>query len=304
MEHPGSRTGCTAEVALTGPLDLGASLEWLRRWGDDLIDRWDGTVLVRPLEVSTGVAGYAATPGGDSEHPRVTVVVDDASHLGAACAAVETMVVSAPGPLADLRERDPVIDRLEARHPGLRPVRQPDLLAALVRAISAQQVNLRWAATTRRRLAEAFGTEVAVGPHRLRVLEARHLAGVDPQALRDLQFTTAKARAIVGAAEAVASGRLDPAEVAGLPDDEVIARLSALRGVGRWTAEWILARTLGRPRVVAGDLGVRKAVGRAYAGGAMPAEEEVRSLTAHWGAAAAVAQALLLHALAEGTLEG
>jgi len=66
-------------------------------------------------------------------------------------------------------------------------------------------------------------------------------------------------------------------------------------GIGRWTAEWLLARTLGRPRVVAGDLGVRKAVGAAYLDGRMPSEAEVRAATAHWGPAAGVAQQLLLH---------
>ena len=70
-----------------------------------------------------------------------------------------------------------------------------------------------------------------------------------------------------------------------------------------WTAEWILARTLGRPRVVAGDLGVRKAIGIAYRKGVMPSEHEVRDLTAHWHVSAAHAQALLLHGLGEKELE-
>lgn len=65
----------------------------------------------------------------------------------------------------------------------------------------------------------------------------------------------------------------------------------------------MLARTLGRPRVVAGDLGVRKAVGKAYLGHDKPGEPDVRAATTHWGEAAATAQALLLHALAEGDLD-
>ena len=77
-----------------------------------------------------------------------------------------------------------------------------------------------------------------------------------------------------------------------------MARLVVFPGIGRWTAEWLLARTLGRPRVVAGDLGVRKAVGAAYLEGRMPSEAEVRAVTAHWGPAAGVAQQLLLHWLA------
>jgi 3-methyladenine DNA glycosylase/8-oxoguanine DNA glycosylase len=87
-----------------------------------------------------------------------------------------------------------------------------------------------------------------------------------------------------------------------LPDEEVVARLSTIRGIGRWSAEWVLARTLGRPTVVAGDLGVRKAVGLAYLGTPRPTEQQVREATAHWGESAGVAQAVLLHALGEGAL--
>jgi 3-methyladenine DNA glycosylase/8-oxoguanine DNA glycosylase len=64
-----------------------------------------------------------------------------------------------------------------------------------------------------------------------------------------------------------------------------------------------LARSLGRPRVVAGDLGVRKAIGIAYRKGLMPSEGEVRELTAHWRESSAHAQALLLHGLGERELE-
>ena len=181
-------------------------------------------------------------------------------------------------------------------------MRQFDLLAALVRSISAQQVNLRWAATTRRRLAEAYGRRHVVGGDTVWSFDAATLAGLRVDDIRALQFTTRKAEYIIGAADAVASGRLSLTTLEALPDDEVIAQLTSLRGIGVWTAEWLLARTLGRPRVVAGDLGVRKAVGMAYAGGALPPETDVRQLTAHWGAAAGTAQTLLLYAMAEGTL--
>ena len=80
----------------------------------------------------------------------------------------------------------------------------------------------------------------------------------------------------------------------------MIGELIRLRGIGRWSAEWILARTFGRPVVVAGDLGVRKAVARAYLGAPIASETEVRRATGHWGAAATIAQALLLEGLAAG----
>jgi DNA-3-methyladenine glycosylase II len=104
---------------------------------------------------------------------------------------------------------------------------------------------------------------------------------------------------VIAVAEAALDGALDLEDLRLVPDEIVIARLSALYGIGRWSAEWFLARTLGRPVVVAGDLGVRKAVGRAYFGGRMPSEAEVRTATAHWGAAAGIAQQLLLNTLLE-----
>ena len=58
---------------------------------------------------------------------------------------------------ARLVDEDPVVRRLDSLYPGIRQIRQLDLFTALIRCISAQQVNLRWAVITRRRLAETFG---------------------------------------------------------------------------------------------------------------------------------------------------
>jgi DNA-3-methyladenine glycosylase II len=107
---------------------------------------------------------------------------------------------------------------------------------------------------------------------------------------------------LVAVAETLVSDRLSVEVLSALPDEEVVERLTAIRGIGRWSAEWVLARALGRARVVAGDLGVRKAVGLAYLNGALPTEQEVRRLTSHWGESAGTAQAVLLHALGEGAL--
>ena len=87
------------------------------------------------------------------------------------------------------------------------------------------------------------------------------VASADPAALREMQFSTRKAEYIVGLARAIADGELDTADLARLPDAGVIERLVRVRGLGVWTAEWFLARGLGRPDVCpAGDLGVRRAV--------------------------------------------
>ena len=147
-----------------------------------------------------------------------------------------------------------------------------------MRCISAQQVNLRWASETRRRLAERFGDRHVVDGAIVYSLNAARLADAAHAEIRALQFTNRKAEFIVAAAQAIASGQVSLERLVALSDAAVIDELVALRGIGVWTAEWILARTLGRPRVVAGDLGVRKAIGIAYRRGVMPSEAEFATL--------------------------
>jgi DNA-3-methyladenine glycosylase II len=289
------------ELRLPGPVDVPASLEPFRRWGDDGLDRWDGATLVRTVPTPSGVVAYACTSTGTLSHPVLRVVAEGGSTLELQDA-LQSMFILPPPDYPDLLARDPVLAALEARYPGVRQARYLDLYTALVRAISAQQVNLTWAATTRRRLAEAFGERHTVAGVDVWSLDPVRLASVEPTELRALQFTTRKAEYIVGVAQAMVAGDLDTDTLATAPDHEVIARLTAVRGLGLWTAEWMLLRVLGRPRVVAGDLGVRKAVALAYLNAPIAPEDEVRRATAHWGASAAVAQTLLLHAWSEGTL--
>jgi DNA-3-methyladenine glycosylase II len=233
----------------------------------------------------------------------VRVVVEDREYAEPIEAAARAAFVQAPREFSNLVRTDPVVARLAARYRGLRPVLQLNLLVALIRCVSAQQVNLRWAAETRRRLAERFGDRHTVDGAVVYSFNAEQLASARPAEIRALQFTNRKAEYIVALAQATAEGRLTLERFQALADDQVVAELVVLRGIGLWTAEWVLARTLGRPRVVAGDLGVRKAVGIAYGKGPMPHEDEVRRLTAHWGRSAAHVQAMLLHALGEKELD-
>jgi DNA-3-methyladenine glycosylase II len=340
-----------ATVPVAGPVDLAGSLDVFRRSGDDLLDRWDGRVWLRTVAAGDRMVAVAARPVGTVDGPALLVEAEAGADASAAGRALASAFPTAPEALAELAAADPVVARIAARFRGIGPVLQPDLLTAVVRAISAQQITLRFAAVLRGRLARRYGHrhqvplppgvwttpstppdprlpsrsgaptsrgggdpwsagaaraaapaegEVApaeVGPAEGEVwsLDAGRLAGAEVAELRELQFSTSKAVAVVAFAEAVAAGGMDLRELAALEDEAVVERLVAFPGIGRWTAEWLLARTMGRPRVVAGDLGVRKAVGAAYLDGRMPSEAEVRAATAHWGAAAGVAQQLLLH---------
>jgi 3-methyladenine DNA glycosylase/8-oxoguanine DNA glycosylase len=94
---------------------------------------------------------------------------------------------------------------------------------------------------------------------------------------------------------------LDLHGLALLPDEEVKASLTALTGIGEWTADWFLARHLGRPHAwPAGDLGLRKAVSKFYGDGRALSTEEVRAM----GKRFAPFQNLSAHYLLSGLLVG
>ena len=281
-------------------VNLASSLAPLGRWGDDGLDRFDGKQLARTVRLDDAVVPYVAEVEMDVAAPalRVGVPAQLARRSAEVADEIKSTFVDPPDSLASLAAADAQVDRLLRIYPGIRPVLFADPLAALIRSISAQQVNLRWAATIRRRIAERYGTRHHVSESYVYSLEALPLAKATVEDLRSLQLTTAKARSVINVGQAAAAGELERHDLDRLDDEALIGHLTALRGIGRWSAEWFLARTLGRPRVVAGDLGVRKAVARMYGSEILPTEDEVRRLTAHWGAAATHVQALALHDLA------
>jgi DNA-3-methyladenine glycosylase II len=181
---------------------------------------------------------------------------------------------------------DPVLAELIARCYGMRPPCSPTLFEALVTSISAQQVNLAFATLTRSRLVKRFGQAMTLDGRSFYAFPTpESLAEASLQELRDMQFSWRKAEYIINLAQLVALGELRLEEFPQLPNEAVIERIVLVKGLGRWTADWLLARGLRRGDVVAaGDLGVRKAVGKFYFNGQPPSIEEVRTYAARWGA--------------------
>jgi DNA-3-methyladenine glycosylase II len=149
---------------------------------------------------------------------------------------------------------EPVLAEAVRRFPGFRPPLAPDPFESLISSITAQQVSLHAAFAVRSRFIDCFGipAEQAVAfPTRERVALATE------EELTALGFSRRKAEYVLG----LARSDLDLEGLSLLPDEEVKARITALRGLGEWSADWFLARYLARPRAwPAGDLGLRKAV--------------------------------------------
>jgi DNA-3-methyladenine glycosylase II len=184
---------------------------------------------------------------------------------------------------------------------GMKPPRFATVFEGAINAMACQQLSLTLGIHLLNRLTTAFGAAFAEGDETVHAFpRPEDLAGLSPTDLRQFGFSRQKGRAIIELAQSVAEGHLDLEGLVALPDDEAVNRLGELRGVGRWTAEYVLLRGLGRTHVFPGDdVGARKNLQR-WLRLANPLDYEgVRRVLSRWdGYAGLVYFHLLLDRLA------
>lgn len=156
--------------------------------------------------------------------------------------------------------------------------RRPDGFAQLLGAIVSQQVSVASASAISARLTEAG------------LMDARQVEATDEDALRALGLSRQKARY----AKALAAARIDYVALRQATDDEVVATLTEVRGIGRWTAEIYSMFSLGRPDVfAAGDLALQEAARALYGLEARPTEKALRAMASDWSPWRSVAARML-----------
>src|SRR6266545_1351315 len=273
-----------------GPLDVSGTLARFRLWGEDPANRLEDGVFRRAIKAAGQWRSYELRWAGDPDEARLTVSVPGTRSARVVDAAVSEVrrICGLDLDLPDFyraAQADSILSTLAPRLYGFRPTLAADPFEMLVGSICAQQVNLTFAFTVRARLIRRFGTPVSLNGQTLYAFpEPAALARARLRDLRRMQFTRRKAEYIVGLARLVASGKLDLDALAGRPNEGVIETLMAVRGFGRWTAEWFLARYLGRGDVCpAGDLGVRRAFEHFYGRGRAITERGIRRRASAWG---------------------
>jgi DNA-3-methyladenine glycosylase II len=178
-----------------------------------------------------------------------------------------------------LRAADPILRELIDRYgpDGLGERReggQREHYGALVRAIVGQQLSTKAAAAIYRRLADRFGG---------REPTPQEILDDDPDELRTVGLSRAKVTYLRSLAEHVLNGSLELERLDALPDEQVIAELTAVKGIGTWSAHVFLMFHLGRPDVLAvGDLGIRKAMMQAYGLDALPGPAAMEQIAEPW----------------------
>ena len=235
-------------VPLPQPYDFALSVARYRVYGVDRATIWqeDGLHRVfsgREVRIEAAPGGVDATPLDATVEPEVRTFLGAPFDLEA---------------FRDWAAGDATLGPLVTALAGFRPPLQPNPFEALVTSITAQQVSLQSAAAIRSRFIERWGV---AHEHAHAFPERERVAQATEDELFAVGFSTRKAEYVLG----LARSDLDLGALSGLPDEEVTARLVAIRGLGEWTADWFLARHLARPHAwPAGDLGLRKAVAAFY----------------------------------------
>jgi DNA-3-methyladenine glycosylase II len=181
--------------------------------------------------------------------------------------------------LAALKKSDTFMAGLIAEHGRLdteerRRGRPHDAYGALLRSIVGQQLSTKAARSIYTRLTELFDGHAPT---------PRQLLDTDPETVRSVGLSNAKVRYLRDLAEHVEEGELDLEALPELPDEEVSAQLTAIKGLGQWTVDMFLIFHLGRPDILpVGDLGIRRAIQLGYGLDELPKPAEMETIAEPW----------------------
>ena len=280
------------EIEPVAPFRLDYTSWTVRRRAHNKTDLWDpGTgTHRRSLSVGGKPVAVAITQTGDMD--RASLSVEISGHH--ATQGIEAGVVRDLGRLLgperdltgfyDMAAGDSVLGPVAARLRGAKPPRFPTAFEALVNAVACQQISVDAGMHVLNRLSAKYGTPVPGAEEAPFVFPGpEELAGAAIEEVKSVGFSFNKARTVVEAAQKIVTGELELDELESATDEEALKELMALYGVGRWTAEYILLRGLGRIHVLPGDdVGAQNKLRVLFGITSKLDYESVKELTARW----------------------
>lgn len=173
---------------------------------------------------------------------------------------------------AYLGKRDRTLAKLIRKFPDANIVSRGDAFQTLARAIVGQQISVKAAQSIWGRFADCVGK-----------VTPKNVVAKEATALRACGFSNSKVSYVKDLAQRFAAGEVKPRRWPRMDDEAIIEELVAVKGIGRWTAEMFLMFSLMRPDVLpVDDLGLRRAMERAYNLGKPLAKDEMRAIGAAW----------------------
>lgn len=187
-------------------------------------------------------------------------------------------------PFYELALADEILHIPVRRFHGLRNIGIPDLFEAICWGIIGQQINLTFAYTLKRRFVERFGTFVEIEHERFWSFpSSQKVASLSVQDLIPLQFSARKAEYLIGVAKHMESGSLSREVLQNAAYEDAEKQLTSIRGIGSWTANYVLMRCLRFPMAIPiADVGLHNALKFAMNVESKPSIEQIKEIFSKW----------------------
>ncbi|MCE2502080.1 MAG: DNA-3-methyladenine glycosylase 2 family protein [Dehalococcoidia bacterium] len=270
----------------------------------------DAYIRLLDLGDKVALASVRSTGAVDDPELSVTLTGDDLDDSdGKRAAAQLTWLLGCDQdlrPFYDSISGDTVLADVVTDFYGYHNTRTASVYEALVQAVMGQQIATAVARVVRNLLVQHYGVRATIaGREWYAFPRAADLSVAEIDDLRQLKLSYRKSEYIQGIARAALDSPDGFEEMHDLPDDEVVRQMVALRGVGNWTAQWVLVRALARPDgFPVGDLALRRTVAALYFDGAEITDQELLDFSARWSPWRSYATSYLFAALRSGRVAG
>jgi DNA-3-methyladenine glycosylase II len=292
----------------TAPFQLGLTAWVLRRAAANRIDCWNGKTYRRAMTLDSQTVLVSVEQVAPPGRPELEVTLFCENPSPGTCLEAESALVRLLGLNIDLggfysaaeadRELGPLVERFR----GVKPTRFLTLFESIANAIVFQQLSLNSAMSVLNRLAETYGVPFDCGENPCPVFpEARSLARLQAEQTKSVGVSANKARALVEGARIIDEQNLSVGDFETMDNESAVAELVKFRGIGRWSADYVLLRGLGRLDVFPrGDVGARASLNRWLRPGDKLSDSELEDKMSKWrGYAGLVYFHLLLRRLEE-----
>lgn len=250
----------TIQVSPVPPFRLDLTALALRRRPVNAIDTWNGEIYSRVLAIDNVPMLVEVAQSGGARAPRLQVKATAHRMPRNARMCILRSMERLLGLRIDLRpfyrfaRTDRRLNKLAERFIGVKPPRFPSVFEAIVNGIACQQLSLHVGLILLNRLAARIAVPFQTpNGKRYAFPNPQDLSECPMRVFRRLGFSTNKGTALKQIAREIVAGQFDPEGLADLANEEAMQRLLALRGIGRWTAEYVLLRGLGRTDVFPAD---------------------------------------------------
>ena len=281
----------TTQLRPVAPFDFdltaGSHTYFRGTYGADMLEGGD---YRRLLNIDNRLVLAHVRSTGSTIEPKLSVVAQGPHVSEGDLAAVSDIMGWNLGIDADMEgfyqsvKGEPVLERITSQLHGLHPTRAVSVFEAMVLAILGQQIAAAVARIVRTLLIETYGDSLEVDGKTYFAFPTPGVlleAGID--GLRKMKLSQRKAEYVLGIAKELEEGTLDLEALKYASDDDVVERVTRLRGVGHWTAHWLLIRALSRTDAFpSGDLALKRVMSQLYFDGRTLTDRDVEEFSVRW----------------------